>query len=47
MNLGYDTYSITANPKFEGVKKYNFTLAEDSPAFNIGFKPINLKDVGA
>jgi parallel beta-helix repeat protein len=46
-NLGYDTYSITADPKFKNIEKYNFTLLEDSPAFNIGFKPINLKDVGA
>jgi parallel beta-helix repeat protein len=46
-NFGYDTYSIIADPKFENIKKYDFTLAEDSPAFNIGFKPINLKDVGA
>lgn len=46
-NFGYDTYSIIDNPKFKDIEKYNFTLAKDSPAFKIGFKSINLEDVGA
>jgi parallel beta-helix repeat protein len=45
--FGYDTLSIIADPKFKDAEKYNFTLAEDSPAFKIGFKPINLEDAGA
>ncbi|MEM1582816.1 MAG: right-handed parallel beta-helix repeat-containing protein [Candidatus Bathyarchaeia archaeon] len=46
-DFGYDTYSIIADPRFKEIRKYDFTLLEDSPAFKIGFKPINLEGVGA
>ncbi|MEM2638710.1 MAG: right-handed parallel beta-helix repeat-containing protein [Candidatus Bathyarchaeia archaeon] len=46
-SFGYDTYSIVADPKFKNIEKHEFTLEEDSPAFKVGFKPINLEDVGA
>lgn len=46
-NFGYDTYSIVEDPKIKDIRKYDFTLLGDSPAFKIGFKPINLENVGA
>lgn len=44
--LGYDTHSIIADPKFADPLKFDFRLAEDSPAFEIGFRPFDLSDVG-
>ena len=44
--FGLEKDSIIADPKFKDVKNYDFTLTEDSPAFKIEFKPIDLKDVG-
>lgn len=44
--LGYDLHSIVADPKCRDLAKRDFTLAPDSPAFALGFKPIDLSDVG-
>jgi len=44
--LGQDVHSIVADPKCADLANYDFTLAEDSPAFALGFQPIDLSDVG-
>jgi len=44
--LGFDTDCVIADPKFADPKNGDFTLAEDSPAYAMGFKKINLSDVG-
>lgn len=44
--LGYDLHSLVADPKCKDIAKYDFTLAPDSPALALGFKPIDMSDVG-
>lgn len=44
--LGYDRHSRSADPGFTGLKKRHFTLPSDSPAFALGFRPIDLSRVG-
>ena len=44
--LGQDTHSIVADPKCKDLEHFDFTLAEDSPALALGFKPIDMSDVG-
>ncbi len=43
---GTDTKSIFGNPMFEDPKNGNYTLAENSPAFKIGFKNIPMDNFG-
>jgi len=43
---GYDLFSIVADPRFVDLEGRNFALAEDSPAWKIGFQPIDLSNVG-
>lgn len=38
--------SIIADPKFKDAQNRDFTLLADSPAFKIGFRPIDMSDVG-
>ena len=38
--FGHDKGSIFADPKIEGLDEFDFTLAKDSPAFSLGFKPL-------
>lgn len=45
-DLGWDTHSLIKNPRFKDAKKYDFTLRKDSPAFALGFQPIDTSDVG-
>ncbi len=44
--LGYDRHSIVADPMCRDLAHFDFTLAADSPALALGFKPIDLSDVG-
>lgn len=44
--FGLDADSIIADPKFKDIANYDFTLADDSPAYDIDFKPIDISDVG-
>ncbi len=44
--LGQDRHSIIADPRFKDLRKFDFTLMEDSPALNLGFQPIDSSDVG-
>jgi hypothetical protein len=43
---GRDTHSIVADPKFVDVDRGDFRLAPDSPALALGFRPIDLSEVG-
>ncbi len=43
---GYDQHSLIADPLFVDPDKRNFTLKPDSPAFELGFEPIDLSNVG-
>jgi hypothetical protein len=44
--LGLDAHSLAADPLFVDPDGGDFTLAEDSPARRVGFKPIDLDKVG-
>jgi len=44
--LGYDTHSIVADPLFVDPENHNYDLSPESPALNLGFKPIDLSGVG-
>jgi hypothetical protein len=43
---GHDTNSIIADPFFVAPEKYDFRLKTNSPAFKLGFKLIDLSQVG-
>ena len=43
---GKDRNSLYADPKFVAPEKYDFRLQPDSPAFALGFRPIDLSGVG-
>ena len=44
--LGYDRHSVVADPRCADAQGGDFTLGADSPAFDLGFEPIDLSDVG-
>jgi hypothetical protein len=44
--LGFDLNSIVADPKCGDPRSGDFALADDSPALGLGFRPIDLSDVG-
>ena len=44
--LGLDQHSLAADPRFVDLAGRDFRLAPDSPAFALGFRPIDLSDVG-
>ncbi|MFH1007485.1 MAG: right-handed parallel beta-helix repeat-containing protein [Candidatus Latescibacterota bacterium] len=44
--LGYDLHAIIADPGCRDLDAYDFTLLADSPAFALGFRPIDVSDVG-
>jgi len=44
--IGFDTDSTIADLKFTDPRNGDFTLAEDSPAYAMGFKKIDISDVG-
>jgi len=44
--MGYDNHSICADPKFADIMNFIFVLEPDSPAFSLGFKQIDISDVG-
>lgn len=41
-----DTHSIISDPGFEDIDNFNFKLKPSSPAYAIGFKDIDISDVG-
>lgn len=44
--LGLDMHSLAADPRFVDLARRDLRLAPDSPAFTLGFRPIDLSDVG-
>jgi len=44
--LGLDRHSVIANPKFKDPFNGDFSFRKDSPAYLIGFKPIDVSNVG-
>ena len=44
--IEYDAGSIVADPMFVDFENHNYTLKPESPAFKLGFKPIDMSDVG-
>jgi len=45
-SYGFDSNSIVADPLFADYSNDNFTLLPNSPAFDFGFKQIDVSDVG-
>ena len=43
---GLDVHSVIADPLFVDPEKHDFRLRPESPAFKLGFRPIDLSDVG-
>ncbi|OPZ08339.1 MAG: hypothetical protein BWZ10_02681 [candidate division BRC1 bacterium ADurb.BinA364] len=43
---GKDKHSVWADPLFADPSRGDFTLSENSPALALGFRPIDLGDVG-
>ena len=43
---GHDTNSLIADPLFVAPEKNDFRLKRKSPAFKLGFKPIDVSTVG-
>jgi hypothetical protein len=46
LKLDHDTHSIVADPEFKDPANGDFRMPADSPAWSIGFKQIDLSDVG-
>ncbi len=44
--IGKDKTSLIADPKFKAPEKYDFTLAANSPALKLGFKPFDYSKAG-
>ena len=43
---GYDVHSLIADPRFVNKTKDDYTLMQESPAFGLGFKQIDVSSVG-
>lgn len=43
---GFDKNTITADPRFTDFDRDDYSLKTKSPAFRVGFKPIDISDVG-
>jgi len=43
---GHDLHSVIADPLFVAPDKCDFRLRRNSPALQLGFKPIDLTEVG-
>ena len=43
---GNDLHSVLADPGFASISKPDFTLTKDSPALKLGFRPIDLRQIG-
>ena len=45
-NMGFDRHSLFADPRFVDPANDNYTLQPDSPAFELGFQPIDADSIG-
>jgi hypothetical protein len=45
-NAGKDVHSLYTNPQFTNAGLYDFSLQKTSPAFQLGFQPINMEIIG-
>jgi hypothetical protein len=45
-SLGFDRHSLLADPRFVDADKDDYRLQADSPAFQLGFKPIPVEKIG-
>ena len=43
---GFYKNAVIADPLFASPFNFDFTLPENSPAWDIGFKPLDISDVG-
>jgi len=43
---GHDTHSVIADPLFEDIEGQDFRLKPESPALKLGFKPIDMSEIG-
>ena len=43
---GRDSHSVAANPRFVDAEHGNYALRPDSPAFKLGFEPIDVSKIG-
>ena len=43
---GLDTHSIVGDPLFVDPENDDYSLQPDSPAFKLGFRPIDMSKVG-
>jgi len=43
---GHDLHSIITDPHFVAPQNNDFRLTKDSPALKIGFRPIDMRQVG-
>ena len=46
IKYGFYNNAVFSDPLFADPFNYDFTLAENSPAFDIGFEPIDISDIG-
>ncbi len=44
--MGKDVHSLYTDPQFMDAEHFDFSLKENSPAFQLGFKPIDMSKVG-
>jgi hypothetical protein len=44
--FGIEQHSVEADPKFANPAEDDFSLAPDSPALKLGFRPIDISTVG-
>ncbi|MBD3422420.1 MAG: hypothetical protein GF398_20085 [Chitinivibrionales bacterium] len=45
-DMGFDHYSVIADPKCADIARRDFALADDSPALKLGFRKIDISCVG-
>jgi hypothetical protein len=44
--MGYDEHSLVADPMFVDPEHDDYRLAPESPAFRLGFQPIDVEQIG-